>query len=83
MDAGVRKGFIIMKVNGEEVHSLSEFENAFNAATKSPEQVLFMSGMFQSGKRSNYAVDLSDGSNATNNNNDNSTGKNKPRSHRR
>lgn len=84
MDAGVRKGFIIMKVNGEEVRSLSEFENAFNSATKSPEQVLFMSGMFQSGKRSNYAVDLSDGNNnGTNSNNDSSTGNSKNRNHRR
>ncbi len=84
MDAGVRKGYIIIKVNGEEVHSLSEFENAFNSATKSPEQVLFMSGMFQSGKRSNYAVDLSDGNNnGTNSNNDSSTGNNKNRNHRR
>ena len=70
MDAGVRKGFIIMKVNGETVNSLSDFEAAFKAATKSPEQVLFMSGMFQSGRRANFAVDLSENNdnNATNSN---------------
>ena len=27
-------------------------------ATKSPDQVLFITGMFPSGKRANYAVDL-------------------------
>jgi serine protease Do len=62
MDAGVRKGFIIQKVNGDPVHSVSEFETAFKAASRTQEQVLFMSGMFQSGKRANYAVDLSDNS---------------------
>jgi hypothetical protein len=28
-------------------------------ATQSPDQVLFLTGMFPSGKRANYAVDLS------------------------
>lgn len=65
-DAGIRKGFIIQKVNGDAVHSVSELEQAFGAATKSPEQVLFMSGMFPSGKRANYAVDLSDNSSKDN-----------------
>ena len=35
------------------------WEEAFKSATKSPEQVLFLTGMFPSGKRANYAVDLS------------------------
>lgn len=60
MDAGIRKGFIILKVNGDPIKTVSEFEEAFNAASKSPEQVLFLSGMFPSGKRANFAVDLSD-----------------------
>jgi Do/DeqQ family serine protease len=63
MDAGIRKGFIILKVNGEAVHSVAEFEAAFKAASKSPEQVLFLSGMFPSGKRANFAVSLSDDDN--------------------
>ena len=29
------------------------------AASKTPEQVLFITGMFPSGKRASYAVDLS------------------------
>jgi serine protease Do len=59
-DQGVRKGFVIQKVNGDAVHSISEFEEAFNQASKSPEQVLFISGMYPSGRRANYAVDLSE-----------------------
>ncbi|NDV84906.1 Do family serine endopeptidase [Bacteroides sp. 51] len=58
-DAGVRKGFIILKVNNQTVRKVSDLEEIFKAATKSPEQVLFISGMFPSGKRASYAVDLS------------------------
>jgi len=58
-DAGVTKGFIILKVNGQPVSSTSDLENALKSATQSPEQVLFMTGMFPSGKRANYAVELS------------------------
>jgi len=58
-EAGITKGFIIQKVNGEQVKSIADLENLLKAATQSPEQVLFMTGMFPSGKRANYAVDLS------------------------
>jgi Do/DeqQ family serine protease len=58
-DAGVRKGFIILKANNQIVHKVSELEEIFKAAVKSPEQVLFISGMFPSGKRASYAVELS------------------------
>jgi Do/DeqQ family serine protease len=58
-DAGIRKGFIILKANGQTMNTLSDLEEAFKAASKSPEQVLFLTGMFPSGKRANYAVDLS------------------------
>lgn len=58
-DAGVRKGFIILKVNNQTVRKVSDLEEIFKAAVKSPEQVLFISGMFPSGKRASYAVDLS------------------------
>ena len=57
-DAGVRKGFIILKANGEQIRKVSDLEEVLKAATKSPDQVLFLSGMFPSGKRANYAVDL-------------------------
>ena len=58
-DAGVRKGFIILKANNQTVRKVSDLEEIFKAAVKSPEQVLFISGMFPSGKRASYAVDLS------------------------
>lgn len=58
-EAGIRKGFIILKVNGESMQSVEDLEQALKVASQSPEQVLFITGMFPSGKRANYAVDLS------------------------
>ena len=57
-DAGIRKGFIILKANGQQIRKVSDLEEVLKAATKSPDQVLFLTGMFPSGKRANYAVDL-------------------------
>lgn len=57
-DAGIRKGFIILKANNQTIRKVSDLEEVLKAATKSPDQVLFLSGMFSSGKRANYAVDL-------------------------
>ena len=54
----IRKGFIILKANGQPVKSVNDLEDVLKAATQSPDQVLFLSGMFPSGKRANYAVDL-------------------------
>ena len=56
--AGISKGFIILKANGQPVKSVNDLEDVLKAATQSPDQVLFLSGMFPSGKRANYAVDL-------------------------
>ncbi len=57
-EAGIRKGFIILKANGEPMRSVSDLENVLKAAAQSPDQVLFITGVFPSGKRANYAVDL-------------------------
>lgn len=59
-DSGLRKGFIILKVNGNRMSNTSDLEATLKEASRSPEQVLFISGMYPSGKRANYAVDLSD-----------------------
>ena len=58
-DAGIRKGFIILKANGEPMKTVEDLESVLKAATQTPEQVLFITGMFPSGKRASYAVDLS------------------------
>lgn len=58
-DAGIRKGFIILKANGVQMKTVDDLENVMKEASKTPEQVLFITGMFPSGKRASYAVDLS------------------------
>ena len=57
-EAGVRKGFIIIKANGQTVKSVEHLEEIVKEASRSTDQVLFLSGVFPSGKRANYAVDL-------------------------
>ena len=57
-DAGIRKGFIILKANGKPLKTVEELEDVLKAATQSPDQVLFITGIFPSGKRASYAVDL-------------------------
>lgn len=58
-EAGIRKGFIILKANGEAMRSVDDMERAMNDSRRSPDQGLFITGMFPSGKRAIYAVDLS------------------------
>ena len=56
-DAGVRKGFIILKANDQPMRKVSDLEEVMKAAVKSPNQVLFLTGVFPSGKRGYYALD--------------------------
>lgn len=58
-DSGIRKGFIILKANGKQLRSVQDLENVMKTASQSADQVLFMTGVYPSGKRANYAVDLS------------------------
>lgn len=58
-DSGIRKGFIILKANNKQLRTVEDLEIVMKAASQSPDQVLFMTGVYPSGKRANYAVDLS------------------------
>ena len=58
-ESGIRKGFIILKANGKQLRTVQDLENVMKAASQSPDQVLFMTGVYPSGRRANYAVDLS------------------------
>ena len=57
-EAGVRKGFIILKANGQSVKSVEQLEEIVKQASQSTEPVLFLNGIFPSGKRAYFAVDL-------------------------
>jgi len=56
--AGVRKGFIILKANGQVVKSVEQLESIMKEASRSTEPVLFLQGIFPSGKRAYFAIDL-------------------------
>jgi S1-C subfamily serine protease len=58
-EAGVRKGFIILKANGQPVKTVEQLEEIMKEASRSTEPVLFLNGIFPSGKRGYFAVDLS------------------------
>lgn len=55
---GVRKGFIILKANGQVVKTVEQLETIVKEAARSTEPVLFLNGIFPSGKRAYFAVDL-------------------------
>ena len=57
-DAGVRKGFIILKANGQVLKSVEQLETIMKEAVRSTEPVLFLQGIFPSGKRAYFAIDL-------------------------
>ena len=60
-DSGIRKGFIILKANDKQMRTVKDLEDAMKEASQSPDPVLFMTGVYPSGKPAYYAVDLSQG----------------------
>jgi S1-C subfamily serine protease len=58
--AGIQRGFIILKVNNVQIRTEKDLENVFSEAIKTPEQVLFITGIYPSGRRANFAIDLSE-----------------------
>lgn len=61
-DQGIKDGFIITDINGQPVNSSDDVEYIYNQVMKSndPDKVLFISGMYSTGKKQYYAVNLSE-----------------------
>lgn len=61
-DSGVKEGFIITAINDQTVDSPSDVEAIYNAVMRSddPDKVLFLTGIYPTGKKGYYAVNLSD-----------------------
>ncbi len=59
-DAGISKGFIIMQANENQISSIDELQSAVKQASSSREPVLYIKGMWPTGKKGYFAVDLSD-----------------------
>lgn len=60
-DAGIKDGFVITEINDTPVSSPDDIEQIYNAVMRDDtrEKVLFISGVYPTGKRRYYAVDLS------------------------
>ncbi|MCH5329129.1 MAG: Do family serine endopeptidase [Coprobacter sp.] len=61
-EAGIRNGFIILRINNSLVTSVSDVEDIFNSIMKSnsSDKVMFITGLYPNGKTGYYAVDLSE-----------------------
>lgn len=61
-DAGIREGFVILEVNGQNIRSVSDMETIFDSIVRSNQlrKVMFITGIYPTGKIMYYAVDLSD-----------------------
>ena len=57
-NAGVPKGFIIQKANDEPIKTLDQLQKVVKAASTSKEPVLFIQGIFPTGKKAYFAVNL-------------------------
>ena len=59
-EAGVPQGFIIQRVNDHSVKSIADLQEVVKAASKSKEPVLYIQGIFPTGKKGYFAVPLED-----------------------
>ena len=59
-DAGVPQGFIIQRVNDESVQTIEDLQKIVKDASKSKEPVLYIQGIYPTGKKGYFAVPLED-----------------------
>lgn len=59
-DAGITKGFIIQKVNDASVSSIEDMQQAVKEASTSKEPVLYIQGIYPTGRKAYFAVPLQD-----------------------
>ena len=59
-DAGVKEGFIITEINNNPVYSSDDVEKIFNSIMKGDDEdkVMFLTGLYPTGKKYYYAVNL-------------------------
>lgn len=60
-DAGVKDGFVITEINGTAVNSTDDVEYIYNSIMKNAgeDKVMFLTGLYPTGKKYYYAVNLS------------------------
>jgi len=57
-EAGITKGFIIQKVNDQPVKSIDELQDLVKEANNSKDRVLYIQGVYPTGKKAYFAVSL-------------------------
>lgn len=57
-NAGVQEGFIILKANDTAINSESDLDKVVKEASSSDDKVLFIVGVYPSGRKVYYAIDL-------------------------
>ena len=59
-DAGIREGFIILDINNRRVRTTDDIESIYNAIMQSndSDKVMFITGIYPTGRKVYYAVDL-------------------------
>ena len=56
--AGISKGFIIQRVNDESMKSIDDLQKEVRKASTSKEPVLYIQGIYPTGKKAYFAVSL-------------------------
>lgn len=59
-DAGITKGFIIQRVNDNAIKTIDDLQNAVKEASTSKDPVLYVQGIYPTGKKAYFAVPLED-----------------------
>ena len=59
-NAGITKGFIIQRVNDSAVKTIEDLQNAVKEASTSKDSVLYIQGVYPTGKKAYFAVPLED-----------------------
>ena len=59
-NAGVPQGFIIQRVNDKAMKTIDDLQATVKEASKSKEPVLYIQGIYPTGKKGYFAVPLED-----------------------
>ena len=57
-DAGVSRGFIIQRINDSNINTLDDLQKAVKTASTSKDPVLYIQGVWPTGKKAYFAVPL-------------------------
>ena len=61
-DAGIKDGFIVLDINGKRINSQDDVKSIYNSIMNSSDndKVMFVSGVYPTGAKDYYAVNLAD-----------------------